>query len=88
MSKHVLIYTSPTCGPCKQLKPELMAQAVARGFSVITVEASFDTQAQFQQAGVRTVPTVVFEDDDVEIDRFTGFKSPAALAAQLTAWGL
>ena len=86
--KHVVIYTSPSCGPCKTLKPELMSQAIKRGFSVLAVEASPATQEQFAAAGVRAVPTVVLMDDEREIDRFSGAKSPAMLIEQLIAWGL
>lgn len=88
MTKSVVIYTSPTCGPCKTLKPELVAQSIARGFSVVAIEASQATQQSFIDAGVRAVPTVVLLDGEAEIDRFAGAKTPQALSEQLDAWGL
>lgn len=88
MSKEIVIYTSPTCGPCKQLKPALEAQAASRGFPLRIVEASFETQEEFITAGVRVVPTVIVLADGKEAGRFTGARTPAQLEEQLVNWGL
>ena len=77
----VLIYTSPTCGPCKQLKPHLIELAIRNKFHLRTIEASMETQHAFIEAGVRAVPTIVVLEGGVEKARRTGALSPAALEA-------
>lgn len=76
----VLIFTSPTCGPCKTLKPLLMGMAVTHNFNCTTVQASAETQAEFLKHNVRAVPTVVVLNDGGEdVGRFTGLKTEEAL---------
>jgi thioredoxin-like negative regulator of GroEL len=80
----VLIYTSPTCGPCKTLKPILFELAEQKDFNCIAVEASPATQKEFLDLGIRTVPTVlVLDDDHKEVSRFSGAKSKAELETWL-----
>lgn len=86
--KEVVIFTSPSCAPCKQMKPVLESLAQERGFPVRQIEMSIGNQAMFVKYGVRTVPTVVCQDGEEEIGRFTGGKTPAALEEQLAAWGV
>lgn len=85
----VLIYTSPTCGPCKALKPILFELADQRGFNCTAVEASPATQAEFFDLGIRAVPTVIVLDDDhKEVGRFSGAKGKADLEKWLAEAGV
>ena len=71
----VTIYTSPTCAPCKTLKPILMGLAVVYQFNCVAIQAGPNTQAEFVERGVRTVPTVIVFDGDREVARFSGNQS-------------
>lgn len=88
MSKKVVVFTSPTCGPCKRLKPELIAQADTRGFELEIVELSDDTRPRFAEYGIRAVPVTMLVEDGVEVERVPGQLSAIALEAKLTDWGL
>ena len=79
----VLIYTSPTCGPCKQVKPHLIELAIRHKFHLRTIEASMETQHAFIEAGVRAVPTIVVLKDGKESGRHTGAITRAMLEAFL-----
>jgi thioredoxin reductase (NADPH) len=70
-----VIYTSPTCGPCHVLKPQLRrvideldghAQAV-----VIDIEAD---QAIAEQAGVNGTPTVQLFHNKAMVQQWRGVK--------------
>ena len=88
MSKEVIVFTSPTCAPCKQLKPELEFQSQHRGFAMRVVEMKFENQAEFAKYEVRSVPTVVCHDGEQEIGRFIGGMTTTAIEAKLAEWGL
>ena len=79
----VIIYTSPTCGPCKQIKPHLIELAMRHKFHLRTVEASMETQHAFVEAGIRAVPTIVIAEDGKEVARHTGAATRALLEAFL-----
>lgn len=86
--KEVIVFASPTCAPCKQLKPELEFQSKHRGFPMRVVEMKFENQAEFAKYEVRSVPTVVCHDGDQEIGRFIGGMTTTAIEAKLAEWGL
>lgn len=88
MPKTVRVFTSPTCAPCRQLKPELEFQAQNRGFELIKVELGPDTQQEFAKFGVRAVPVTILMDGDKELDRFIGPMSPSGIEARLNEWRL
>lgn len=90
MTKKVVVFTSPTCGPCKRLKPELQAQALERGFVLEIVELATDgsNRDKFRQAGVTGVPVTMLMDGEREVDRFVGGMTPTAIEQRLVDWGL
>lgn len=88
MSKKVVVFTSPTCGPCKRLKPELIAQAELRGFELEIVELSVDTRPRFDEYGIRAVPVTMLVEDGAEVERVPGQLSAASVEAKLIGWGL
>ena len=61
-----LMFTSPTCAPCKQLKIDLAAAGI--GANITLVDVSMETSTPLMATyGIRSVPTMVFLDDDEEI---------------------
>jgi len=61
-----LLFTSPTCGPCKQLKLDLAAAGIGSEITQVDVSQPENTSL-VAFYGVRSVPTMVFMDDDEEI---------------------
>lgn len=86
--KEVILFSGATCAPCKQIKPELEFQSQQRGFPLRVVEMKAENATVFAQYGVRSVPTVVCHDGEVEIGRFIGAQTAAAIEAKLNGWGL
>jgi len=88
MSRELIVFTSLTCAPCKQLKPELERLQQQRGFSMRIVQMTPATSSLFDKYGVRAVPTVVCRDGGSEIGRFVGAMTPTAVECKLAEWGL
>lgn len=84
-NKKVVIFTSPTCGPCKRLKPELAEQAEKRGFEFEIVELSDETRPKFVEKGIRNVPVTMLYEDGEEVDRKVG---SFTVEPQLDWWDL
>ena len=85
----MLDFTASWCPPCKMLEKQtwpdqkvidwMAAHAIA-----IQVDVDVVGNAELaQKFGVRSIPTMVFLRDGAELDRYTGFKSPA----DFIAWG-
>ena len=56
----ITIFTSPTCGPCRLLKPKLKALCAAEGIDLTELSiADPDARAEAQKLGLRGVPAVV-----------------------------
>jgi thioredoxin-like negative regulator of GroEL len=88
MTKKILMFTSPTCAPCKLVKPEILRLQEELGFELQTFDLTTDA-AEFQKRGVRTVPAVIAVDSEgAEVGRFTGALKPAHIDAKLYEWGL
>ena len=68
--KTMKYFSATWCGPCKVFKP-VMTEIAGEGHTVqfIDVDQSQDLAARY---GVRSVPTVVIEENGVEVDRFVG----------------
>ena len=61
------------CGPCKTFKP-VMNEVANEGHSVQFID--IDTQESLaRQYNVRSVPTVIVEENGTEVNRFVGSKS-------------
>ncbi len=71
----VLHFWSPTCGPCKVIKPALddlkeeFADCIQEWVSINTKE---DPKAIAHRLGVTVVPTLIFLKNNVEIGRHSG----------------
>lgn len=79
MSAKAILFTSPTCGPCKAMKPIVAAVAEQAGIplEVTEVGAKSPEVASFD---IRAVPTLVLIDtNNKEINRLVGAKPRAAI---------
>ncbi len=78
----VVIFTSPTCGPCRMVKPHLAAYAEAHsGLGVHDVEITEHPDVA-EAFGVRATPTLAVIRDGDEVARRSG----ALMKAQLSTW--
>jgi thioredoxin 1 len=69
----VLKFTSPTCGPCRTIKPSL--EAMAEDFPNVTwieVNTKNDPEGYADRFKISLVPTLVFLKGTVEVARHTG----------------
>jgi thioredoxin 1 len=68
--KTMKYFSATWCGPCKVFKP-VMTEIASEGHSVEFIDIEQE-QNKAQQYNVRSVPTVVIEENGVEVDRFVG----------------
>jgi len=69
----VLKFTSPTCGPCRTIKPAL--ESMAEDFPNVTwieINTKDDREGYVDKYRVTVVPTLVFLKRGVEVARHTG----------------
>ena len=70
--KTMKYFSAKWCGPCKAFKP-IMNEIANEGKSVQFID--IDTQEPLaRQYNVRSVPTVVIEENGVEVNRVVGTK--------------
>jgi glutaredoxin len=63
MHGKVVLYTTPICGPCEQVKDYLDALGVA--FTVIDVMVDEDAAALLESRGIRSAPALAVGDEIV-----------------------
>jgi len=63
-------FSATWCGPCKGFKP-IMQEIAGDGYSIEFIDVD-EQQNKATKYGVRSVPTVVIEQDGQEISRFVG----------------
>jgi thioredoxin-like negative regulator of GroEL len=76
-------YTASWCQPCKQLAPTfdaLQSEISEASFQTIDVDANKDAAIQ---AGVTSVPTVIFEKDGQQVYRFSGVLPKSVIAGHI-----
>ena len=80
--KTMKYFSATWCGPCTVFKP-VMSEIASEGYSVqfIDVDNSKDIA---QRYGIRSIPTVVIEENDVEVDRFTGAQPKQMILERLS----
>ena len=68
--KTMKYFSATWCGPCKAFKP-VMNEIASEGYSVqfIDIDQSPNMATQFS---VMSVPTVIIEENGIEVDRFVG----------------
>ena len=71
MSKRILRFTASWCGPCKTLAENLERADLGLPIEVIDIDAQEELA---QEYGIRSVPTLVMLDGNIEMKRMTGAK--------------
>jgi thioredoxin 1 len=80
--KTMKYFTAAWCGPCQRFKP-IMQELVSEGYHVATLDIDVhkDLAGQYN---VRSVPTVVIEENGNEVNRLIGATSKQVLLENLT----
>ena len=68
--KTIKYFSATWCGPCQTFKP-VMNEIASEGYSVQFIDID-QSSAIAEQYNVRSVPTVVIEENGSEVDRFVG----------------
>ncbi len=68
--KTMKYFSAVWCGPCKAFKP-VMNEIAGEGYSIEFIDVDQE-QNKATKYGVRSVPTVVIEENGLEVDRFVG----------------
>ena len=77
--KRILRFTASWCQPCKMLAKTLEEVDSQIPIEVIDIDVNSDIAMEY---GIRSVPTLVMKDSEIEIKRTTGMKSKQ----ELTEW--
>jgi thioredoxin 1 len=70
--KHVLYFTADWCNPCKKVKPiveELNHEQIVAKFFIIDADSEQEMVSDF---GIKSIPTFVLIENNVETNRVTG----------------
>ena len=70
--KHVLYFTADWCNPCKKVKPiveQLNHDQIVAKFFIIDADTESEMVSDF---GVKSIPTFILIENNVETDRVTG----------------
>lgn len=85
----LLMFTGERCAPCEALKPLLIAEAMRRpGTTLRILTPTPEAMNLYRHYGARTAPTVLYLVNGLELGRFTGMRSPEALAETLNRWNV
>jgi|TARA_R100001480_G_scaffold127638_1_gene125378 thioredoxin 1 len=68
--KTMKYFSAVWCGPCKAFKP-VMNEIAGEGYSIEFIDVDQE-QNKATKYAVRSVPTVVIEENGIEVDRFVG----------------
>ena len=68
--KTMKYFSATWCGPCKAFKP-VMNEIAGEGYSIEFIDVDQE-QNKATKYAVRSVPTVVIEENGIEVDRFIG----------------
>ena len=80
--KSIKYFTATWCGPCQQFKP-IMQEVSNEGHSVQFID--IDSQGDLaRQYNVRSVPTVVVEQNGSEVNRLIGVSTKQTILENLS----
>jgi thioredoxin-like negative regulator of GroEL len=75
--KRILRFTAPWCQPCKVMAKTLEEINSGVPVEVVDIDVHSDLAVEY---GIRSVPTLVMKDGNIEVKRMTGVKSKQQLA--------
>ena len=67
--KQILYFTASWCGPCKLLKPKIVALQSKLPIKILDVDTNAEACSKYS---VRNVPTIIIVNGDREISRLVG----------------
>jgi thioredoxin 1 len=77
--KRILRFTASWCQPCKTLAKNLeLVNSKNVPIEVVDIDVHSELAVDY---GIRSVPTLVMKDENIEIKRFSGVKSTKELEA-------
>ena len=79
--KTMKYFSATWCGPCQTFKP-VMNEISNEGYSVQFIDID-QSSTLAQQYKVMSVPTVVIEENGIEVDRFVGSVSKQQVLSRL-----
>jgi thioredoxin 1 len=77
--KRILRFTASWCGPCKSMAMNLETANLGFPIEIVDIDTHPDVAAEY---GIRSVPTLVLMDENIQIDRIIGTKT----VNQLQEW--
>ena len=72
--KQIKYFTASWCGPCKMLRP-IMNELINERFPIHIVDVDNDPENLVGRYNIRSVPTCVVLEENIEVDRFSGIKT-------------
>lgn len=84
----VTVFTTNSCAPCNAMKPIIGKLRTEHKFDLTIIAATPNTQFEFTEKNIRTVPTVIVFDGSTEVARMVGGKTEAEIAEFLTSAGV
>jgi thioredoxin 1 len=76
--KKVLRFTASWCNPCKMLAKNLETANLGLPIEVVDIDVHTELASDY---GIRSVPTLVMLDENIEVKRLTGVKTTKELEA-------
>ena len=70
--KRIIRFTASWCGPCKALAKNLEVANLELPIEVVDIDVHDEMAVEF---GIRSVPTLVMMDGNIEVKRMTGSKT-------------
>ena len=77
-------FSATWCGPCQTFKP-IMNEIKSEGYYVEFIDID-NLSDLAQQYNVRSVPTVVIEENGVEVDRVGGMQTKRGMLERMSEW--
>ena len=66
-------FTAEWCGPCKVFRPKI-EELIAEGYSIEIIDVTDDDNLRIKY-NVRSIPTIIIEQDGEEVNRIIGSQS-------------
>ena len=70
--KRIIRFTASWCGPCKSMAMNLEAANLGLPIEVVDIDIHPDVAAEY---GVRSVPTLILLDENIQMNRIIGTKT-------------